>query len=154
MNQNSSLGRISIEGAMKQDLEKLFSHLKPAAPPAGLFDRIILAIKREQELQHTKRLVFSFASLLIISFVTVPFSWTMLVNQVENSGISYFISTAASDFGTFLLLWKDFSLAILESLPIAGMMIFAISLGVSVFTLRLFLYKKRLLLSHLMHSVA
>jgi len=134
---------------MRQDFEKLFSHLKPAEPPAGLFDRIILAIKREQELRHTKRLVFGFAGLLVISFIAIPFSWTMLVNQIEGSGISYFVSTAVSDFGTFFLLWQDFSLAILESLPLTGMIAFAVSLGITVFTLRLFLYRKRLLLNYL-----
>ena len=149
MNQNGSLSRISIEEAMRQDFEKLFSHLKPAKPPAGLFDRIILAIKREQELRRTRRLVFGFAGLLIVSFVAIPFSWTMLVNQIESSGISYFVSTAVSDFGTFLVLWQDFSLAILESLPLTGMIAFAISLSLSVFTLRLFLHRKRLLLGYL-----
>ncbi len=138
---------------MKQDYEKLFSYLKPAEPPAGLFDRIILAIKREQELQQTKRLLFSFLSLLIISFIAAPFSWTLLVNQVENSGILYFVSTAVSDFGTFLVLWQDFSFAILESLPLTGMAAFAVSLGMSIFTLRLFLYKKRLLVGYLLHRI-
>jgi len=134
---------------MRQDFEKLFSHLKPAEPPAGLFDRIILAIKREQELQHTRRLVFGFAGLLVTSFVAIPFSWTILSSQVESSGISYFVSTAVSDFGTFFLFWQDFSLAILESLPLMGMIAFAASLGIAVFTLRLFLYRKRLLLNYL-----
>lgn len=151
MNQNGFFGRISIEGAMRQDFEKLFSHLKPAEPPVGLFDRIILVIKREQELRHTRKLVFGFAGLLVISFVAIPFSWTMLVNQIENSGISYFVFTAVSDFGTFFVLWQDFSLAILESLPLTGMIAFAISLSLSVFTLRLFLYKKRLLLGYLIN---
>jgi len=134
---------------MRQDFEKLFSHLKPAEPPAGLFDRIILAIKREQELRHTKRLVFGFAGLLVVSFAVIPFSWSLLANQIESSGISYFISAAVSDFGTFFLLWQDFSLPILESLPLAGMIAFAASLGMAVFTLRLFLYRKRLLLNYL-----
>jgi len=137
---------------MRQDFEKLFSHLKPAEPPAGLFDRIIMAIKREQELQHTKRLLFSFLFLLVASLIMTPLSWTILVSQVENSGILYFVSTAVSDFGTFLFLWQDFSLAILESLPIMGIVVFTISIGVALFTLRLFLYKKRLLLGYLMHS--
>ncbi len=139
---------------MKQDFEKLFSHLKPAEPPAGLFDRIILMIKREQELQHTKRLLFGFLFLLVTSFVATSFSWSILVNQIESSGISYFISIALSDVSTFLVLWKDFSLAILESLPLTGMMIFAISLGMCIFTLRLFLYRKRLLLGYLIKSFA
>ena len=138
---------------MRQDLEKIFSHLKLAEPPAGLFDRIILAIKREQELQHTKKLVFGFAGLLVVSFAAVPFSWAMLVNQVESSGISYFISTAFNDFGTFLILWQDFGLAIIESLPLIGIIAFAISIGMALFTLRLFLYKKRLLLGYLINNI-
>jgi len=134
---------------MRQDFKKLFSYLKPAEPPAGLFDRIILAIKREQELRQTKRLLFGFLFLLVISLITTPFSWSILINQIESSGISYFISTALSDFGVFLIFWKDFSLAILELLPLTGMMIFAASLGMSIFTLRLFLYRRRLLLTYL-----
>ncbi len=137
---------------MRQEFEKVFSHLKPAEPPAGLFDRIILAIKREQELRHTRRLLFGFLFLLVVSLIATPISWTILVSQVENSGILYFISTAISDFGTFLALWQDFGLAILESLPIVGIAAFTISIGIALFTLRLFLYKKRLLLGYLIQG--
>ncbi|PIR01916.1 MAG: hypothetical protein CO031_00330 [Candidatus Nealsonbacteria bacterium CG_4_9_14_0_2_um_filter_37_38] len=139
---------------MRKDYEELLTHIKPKEPPTGLFDRIILAIKREQELRQTKRLLFSFLFLLVASFIATPLSWAILINQIESSGISYFISTALSDFGTFIALWQDFSLAILESLPITGMIVFAISLGMSVFTFRLFLYRKRLLLGYLMQSFA
>jgi len=128
-------------------------NIRQIEPPEGLFDRIILAIRREQELQYRKRLLFGFAGLLVISFVAVPFSWTILINQIKTSGISYFISAAFSDFGAFLILWQDFGLAILESLPLMGMMIFAISLGVSIFTIRLFLYKKRLLFNYLIKNI-
>jgi len=134
---------------MRKDFEKLFSRLKPAEPAAGLFDRIILAIKREQELQQTRRLLFGFLSLLIISFVTMPFSWTLLVQQLKNSSILYFILTAISDFSVFLTLWQDFGLAILESLPIVAIGVFMINMAFSLFTIRLFLYKKKLLLNYL-----
>lgn len=136
---------------MRKDYEKL-GQFKPAEPLAGLFDRIILAIKREQELRHTRKLLFSFLFLLVVSLVATPLSWTMLVSQVENSGILYFISTAISDFRTFLALWQDFSLAILESLPIVGIAAFTISIGIAFFTLRLFLYKKRMLFGYLVHN--
>jgi len=137
---------------MRKDYEKLFTHLKPIEPPAGLFDRIILAIKREQELQHTKRLLFGFLALLVISFGAAPFSWTLLANQVESSGIFYFITTAISDFGTFLAFWQNFSLAILESLPVIGIVVFTINMALTLFTLRLFLYKKQFLLKYLTHN--
>ncbi len=137
---------------MRKDYEKLFSRIEPAEPPAGLFDRIILAIKQERELQHTKRLLFGFLFLLVASFIVTPLSWTMLATQAENSGILYFISTAFSDFGNFLALWQNFGLAILESLPIMGIAAFTISISITLFTIRLFLYKKRFLLGYLMHS--
>jgi len=41
---------------MRKDYEKLFTNLDPKKPPRGLFDRIILAIKQEQELRHTKKI--------------------------------------------------------------------------------------------------
>lgn len=137
---------------MRRDYERLFTHIKPAEPPEGLFDKIILAIKREQELRQTKRLLFSFLFLLVVSFITTPLSLTMFLNQVENSGFSYFISAAVSDFGTFLLMWQDFSLAIIESLPITAIVVFTMSIGMAIFTLRLFLYRKRLLLGYLLHN--
>jgi len=137
---------------MLKDYEKLFSHLEKKEPPTGLFDRIILAIKREQELQHTKRLLFGFLSLFVISLISLPFSWSMLIKEINTSGISYFISSAFSDFNTFVILWREFSLAIFESLPLTGMIAFAVSLGLAAFTVRLFLYQKRLLLGYLRQS--
>jgi len=135
---------------MHKDYKKIV-YSEPA-PPAGLFDRIIAAIKREQELRHSKRLLIGFLLLLILSFIATPLSWTMFVNQAKTSGILYFISLAVNNFSGFLTYWKDFSLAILESLPITGIIAFVISIGMALFTLRLFLYKKRLLLGYLVHS--
>lgn len=110
--------------------------------PKGLFDRIILAIKREQELRKTKRLLFGFLFLLFVSLVTTPLSFSLLLSQIKSSGIAYFISTALGDLSTFITLWKDFCLAIIEAMPITGLLAFAVSIGTAVFTLRLFLYKK------------
>jgi hypothetical protein len=138
---------------MPKDLEKPFLYLKPVEPPAGLFDKIILAIKGEQELRQTRRLLFSFLFLLVVSLIATPFSFARLVNQIKISGISYLISTAVSDFGTFLVVWKDFILAILESLPITEIITFSISLGICLFTLRLFLYRKKLLVQYLFNNL-
>lgn len=137
---------------MRKDYEKLFSYLRPAEPPAGLFDRIILAIKQEQELEHIRRSLFVFLSLLLISLIATPISGAIFVSQVESSGIFYFISTAISDLGIFFALWQNFGLAILESLPIISMLAFLLSLAVFVFTLRLFLHRRRLLLRYLIQG--
>jgi|AntAceMinimDraft_18_1070375.scaffolds.fasta_scaffold200057_1 hypothetical protein len=145
---------VLIERHMHKNYKKLFINPGLKEFPAGLFDRIIIAIKREQELRHTKRLLFEFLSLLVISLIVTPFSGMILVSQIKNSGIFYFISTAISNSGIFFTLWQDFSLAILESLPIGGIIMFLVSLIISVFTLRLFLHRKKLLLGYLMQNFA
>ena len=138
---------------VRKDYEKLFTHHEPPEPPAGLFERIILAIKREQELRNTKRLAFGFLALLLVSLATAPFSWTLVAGQIQDSGMLQFIEVALSDLGAFFVSWQDFSLAIAESLPIMGITIFIVNMILAVFTIRLFLYKKRLLVGYLLHGV-
>ena len=134
---------------MPENYERPFKYIKPQEPPAGLFDRIILAIEKEHDLRQSRRLLFAFLSLLIISAISAPFSFSLLINQIKSSGIHYFISSAFSNFGVFISFWKEFSLAILESIPIAAVAIFLLDMALVIFTLRLFLYKKRLLLNYI-----
>jgi len=143
--------RINAE-IMRKDFEKIFSHLKAVEPPAGLFERILLAIKQEQEQRNSKRLAFEFLALLILSISAMPFSWAFFSGQLAESGILQFASIALNDFRTFLSLWPDSILAVAESLPIMGITLFAINMILAVFTLRLFLYKKRLLVGYLLPS--
>lgn len=138
---------------MQKDYGKILTHLEPPDPPSGLFDRIILAIQHEQELRSTKRLALGFLALLIISLSSAPFSWRFFSEQMAESGILQFMSIAINDLATFLALWPDSIIAIAESLPIVGIIILAINMILAVFTLRLFLYKKRLLVGYLMHGV-
>jgi hypothetical protein len=138
---------------MRKNYKKLFNNLKAVEPPPALLDRIILAIKREQELKKTKRLLFGFLFLFFISLIATPFSYRMLVSQAKNSGTFYFISTAVSDLEIFLAFWKDFSLAILEALPVTEIMFFSICLGISIFTFRLFLKNKNLIFKGLINNL-
>ena len=137
----------------QNDYKPQFSHLEPPELPRGLFERIILAIRREQELRHTRRLAFGFLALLAVSFVFVPFSWSLFANQIQNSGVLQFIGAALSNTGAFLASWQEFSLAIAESLPIMGMVVFAANMALAIFTLRLFLYKKRMLVGYFLGGI-
>jgi hypothetical protein len=68
------------------------------------------------------------------------------------SGILQFISVAMSDLGIFLSIWPDSVVAVAESLPVTGIVLFTVNMILAVFTLRLFLYKKRLLVGYLFHT--
>ena len=138
---------------VRKDYEKLFTHIDPPEPPAGLLDKILLAIKREQELRNSKRLAFGFLALLAISLTAAPFSWSFFTGQMSESGVLQFMSIAINDLGIFLALWPDSFLAVAESLPVMSMTLLTINMILAVFTLRLFLYKKRLLVGYLLRGV-
>jgi len=144
MHQNCSLNRISLKAIMK-DLTKILFSIRPVEPPAELFGHIILAIEKKQ----ARKTFYVFLPVSIISLIVMPISGIILANQIQDSGILYLISTAFGNFGAFRTFWQDFSLAFLESLPLTGMIIFLISLIISIFTLKLFFYRKKLLLNYL-----
>lgn len=137
---------------MTDNIRKIFNSLKPAEPSTGLFDRIIMAIKREQELRQTKKLAVLLFFLMLVSVSFAPFSTAIFAKQIEYSGIGYFVSTAASDFSVFLAFWKDYVLAVLESFPIVGLMAFSINMALALFTIRLFLHKKQFLFKYLLND--
>jgi len=138
---------------MRKDYEKLFTHIDPPEPPAGLLDKILLAIKREQELRNSKRLAFGFLALLAISLTAAPFSWSFFTGQMSESGVLQFMSIAINDLGIFLALWPDSFLAVAESLPVMSLALFAINMILAVFTLRLFLHRKRKLIGYFLHGM-
>jgi len=138
---------------MKENYKNSLAGFKEIEPPAGLLGKVILAIKREEQLKKTRKLFFSFLLLLIFSLITVPYSWIFFVNQVKTSGILYFISTGINNLEIFFNFWQDFVFIIFESLPILGLITFLLSLGLCLFTLRLFLHKKGLLIKYLFHRI-
>ncbi len=118
-----------------------------ARPCAGLFDRIIAAIKREEECKQTRKWLFIFISLFIISIFSIPFSLAYFIYQWNSSGIGYFISAGAENLNMFFVIWQDVALSILESLPITGILLFSVNMALFILTVRLFLYKKGELLN-------
>ena len=131
---------------MRQNYEKLFNYIQSPEPPPGLFERVMKTLRKEQESRQKKRFLFSFSVLLAVSFAAAPLSWNVFINQIESSGISHFISAAFADIGTFFALWQDFTMAVLETLPLLGLAALAGSLCLSVFTIRFFLRGRKLLL--------
>ena len=118
----------------------------------GLFDKIICAIAVEQELRATRKLLFLFLFLLIISVVAMPFTLHYFIWQWENSGIFYFLSAPFFSLNVFLHFWKDFLLSIIESFPILAVMLFSANISLLLFTVKLFLHKRGVLLKYIRHG--
>jgi len=106
-----------------------------------LLSKILVAIKK-QEIRQRKQKMLGFLILSVLIAFTIPFTSQILISQINNSGIMYFLEAIVNDFHSFLSFWQEFMLAILESLPILAILIFTISLEAFIFTFRLFLREK------------
>jgi hypothetical protein len=106
-----------------------------------LLSKILVAIKK-QEIRQRKQKMIGFLVLSLVIAFTIPFTSQILISQINNSGITYFLEAIMNDFQSFLNFWQEFTLAILESLPIIAILVFAISLEAFIFTFRLFLREK------------
>ncbi len=128
------------------------NYREPAAPVAGLFDKIILAVREEVEFKKTGSVLLIFTILLVASVLALPFSWLFFMHQWQASAVYYFILSALTNLPVFFHAWQDFSLSILEALPVTSLALFAVNLALFIFCIRLFLYKKGALLKYLHRS--
>ncbi len=115
-----------------------------------LFEKIILAVKQEQEFSQTRNLLSVFLVLLFLAVAALPFTLSFFISQWIASGTSYFI-LAAIQAHLFFAYWQDFLLSIFESLPVMAILLVTLNMALCVFLLRLFLYKKGLILKYLQH---
>lgn len=104
---------------MEKDYTKLFQTLKPVTVPTGLSRVINARIEREQRRGARVRIAV-FAPLALLSGVAVIFSFQYLVQELSRSGISEYFSVLLSDGGVALAYWKEFSLSVVEQLPVLG----------------------------------
>jgi len=131
---------------MRKDFEKLLTHLKPIEPPDGLLERVMFAIQREQQRQRQRRWLFGL-SFALFALSALPFSYLLLANQIKESGVFYFFVSLFMDWGLLLAFGKEYLLAVLESLPITGLMLFLSNLVFILLTWRILITNKAYALS-------
>lgn len=117
-----------------------------------LFNRIITAILREQESRQTKKIVANFFILLVVSVAASPFSLGIFLQDINSSGFIYFIQTVLSNLNVFAGVWQDFIWAFIELAPLKGIVLLTLNLTLMIFTIRLFLYKRGLLLNYFIQN--
>lgn len=109
---------------MRNDYEQLFTHLPPPEPPDGLLVKIMRQIYREQRLMIVKRRLTLLAVVLVGSAVALVPAFRLMKTNLAESGFTQFVSLAFSDSAAILAYWKSFAWALLESLPIMGVVAF------------------------------
>lgn len=91
--------------------------------PAGLFEKIIKRIHKEERLLVLRRVVL-FSVTLAGSGVAFFPALNMLLSDFNQSGFLRFFSLTFTDFSTVMTYWKSFSMALLQTLPAISLALF------------------------------
>lgn len=103
-----------------RDERQIFTCISPAAPPRGLFSRIIKRLKLEKQLRLVKKHLAFFASFFVVLLTLSVFAFIGFKHVLAESDLGPFVSLMFSDPGMVLKYWQSFILSVFESAP-AGM---------------------------------
>ena len=104
--------------------------------PQDLLKKIVKQIYKEQHMRARRHIAFVYTGLAsLISILSMAFYWMQA--SFINSGCMQLLSLIFSDFRIVAADWQDFSIAVLESLPILTIAIF---LGIMFAVLQLLAY--------------
>jgi hypothetical protein len=111
---------------MEKDLNSLFKKIT-FEPNLSLKDRVFEAINiRKKKNAHQKTLIYLGSSLVFL--VGSIFSFQFLIRGLKSFGFFEYVSLIFSDGSALSLIWKDYLLTLVDSLPV-------VSLGLSLFLL-------------------
>ena len=106
---------------MDNSCERLFSHFPQYDPPRDLFENVVKRIEDEKNFQKIRRKTLFFAvSTILCAIACVP-ALIMVRSSANESGFMKFFSLLFSDFQSVVSYWQSFSLTLLETLPVASL---------------------------------
>jgi len=105
--------------------------------PAGLFEKVMRRIELEKKAQILRR-YFIFTSVSFVAALILIFpAWRAFRSNIAQTGFNQYISLLFLDSKTVLANWQDYSLTLLESLPIINAILLLAAIFAILFTLKL-----------------
>lgn len=116
---DKSLFEKQITAVLKQDIGQQM--------PAGLLSKVLLAVEQRQEARVKRNL-----AAVVVSFVSVTLLTVLALSsarvQFDQSGLGRILSLLLSDYKTVLINWREYSMLLLESLPVISLILVLASL--------------------------
>ena len=133
---------------MREDYQQIFSKLSPPEPSGDLLAKIIARIGEERKAARIKWRLVLFSAVTVCSAVAFVPLFQMLRTGFIESGFLQFFSLLFSDFEIVAAYWQNFSLSLLETLPVFSLMVFLAvvlvfleSLKLLIKNLKIFLFR-------------
>ncbi len=106
---------------MRQDLEKLFTHLQSPEPSSGLENKINNRINAEIKLAAIKRRLVLFGFCAVGSGIAVFYACYSFGNLAAESGLWQYLSLLFSDYEVIFAIWQNYILSLAQALPLTGL---------------------------------
>ena len=101
---------------------KSLSFLTEVDPPEELSARVLLSIQAEKQRIACIRL-YLFGTVSAVSFVALFPALQYTFSEIASSGFNDYASLIFSDTASLLPYWKEFTLSLVETLPVFGLII-------------------------------
>ena len=124
---------------VEQNLQKLFKNATYA--PESRLSGDILSIIEHKSAQITKWKTFGYLGMSILSLSGSIFSIKILVGQFIKSGFYSYLSLAFSDSGVIATYWKEYTLSLVDSLPVVSLVLSFFLLFILFISIRRFSYQ-------------
>jgi hypothetical protein len=92
-------------------------------PPEELFEGVIVRLREDAAFRRLRRRFVKFLFCLVASAAALPFAIMSFGKAASASGFNAFLSLIITDGGMALQNWSEFSLSLLERLPITGALV-------------------------------
>ena len=107
-------------------------------PSKDLFSKVIIKINKQERLLLIKRKLFVVSFVSFFSSIAFIFSAITTHAEFIKTGFFDFLSLMFSDFNIITAYWQNFSMSLLESLPIMSVIIFLFTTIIFIFSLKAF----------------
>lgn len=111
--------------------KKIITSLKDAVPPQDLEVRIL----RKISFFELKKKIAFFGAFSVFGALSIS-ETLKLLSSLKASNFSYYMSLLSSDLSSLLVYWKQFSLLIIESLPLVDIAFLSIVVFFMFWSLR------------------
>ena len=133
MHQNEALVRISNMGL---EVERVLHSIPQEDLPVGLFSAVLLAILQERK--RTARIKFGIpAFIAAVSLISSVAAAQYALAAFSQSTFINYVSLAFTDTGAIASYWQDFSLSLIESVPVAALAVLLAFVFVLIYSARI-----------------
>lgn len=120
--------------------------------PQGLLQKIMTRIKAEQRMRMIRRRVLAFGTLFLSMVALFVSAFQSFITDITETGFADYAQLAYIDFRLVVANWYDFSMSLLESLPIISTITLLAMVSLLIVTFKMVLHYAKALYENTAHG--